>query len=536
MQRLCASLLLLLPLGCGADQPEPAQTNASSREAAPGQADADPKQDAAVQPVQDPVATGLRSKPIFTAAIRSLTFSPDGKWLAVGDGRGMVEIWDIESRKRLHQTKGHEKWTFDVAFAPDGKLLYSGGGDHLILGWDPASMARQTEFRGHQDDVHGVAVSPDGKTLYSGADDTKVIAWEIASGKQIWSGSHAEQVTSVVVSPDGRFVASGSRDDTVRIWRLDNGGPVATLSAHEGDVLSVAFSPDSTLLASASYDKTARLHSVESWESRHTLTAHANWVFCVAISPDGAFVVSGDGDGRLLLSRTDGERADSAKLDSDVADVAFSPVAALLAAGTSSGAIELYEIADGKLKHVHTLQKPQVPAAPAQPMAAAPVSLKEYADLTWLATQPEMKGWFDAVAKLGETGDEYSADVLRELYTTNMSVTEFEIVSRSIAAIEARSPRTPEQIAAGVQRRLEQAAYCDLTCHFLEGKLIRATTESIKQHAADPTVRGELQRIAEAYVPSASDSTIDAESMQKRVRAYARQILDPNAPAPQATK
>src|SRR6185437_12255617 len=59
---------------------------------------------------------------------KSVAFSPDGKFLAVGRLGGFLEIWDVKTAKVRVDLKGQPSGVFSVAFSPDGKLLASAAG------------------------------------------------------------------------------------------------------------------------------------------------------------------------------------------------------------------------------------------------------------------------------------------------------------------------------------------------------------------------------------------------------------------------
>jgi WD40 repeat protein len=65
-------------------------------------------------------------------AIYSVAFSPDGKYLACGSRDNTIELWSIESQKKVTTLKNHSKPVYSVAFSPDGKYLASGSDDKTV--------------------------------------------------------------------------------------------------------------------------------------------------------------------------------------------------------------------------------------------------------------------------------------------------------------------------------------------------------------------------------------------------------------------
>jgi WD40 repeat protein len=59
-----------------------------------------------------------------TSAIRSISFSPDGRLLEATSEDGTNTLWDLGSRKRLGDTFPiDEGWFGDARFAPDGDVV-----------------------------------------------------------------------------------------------------------------------------------------------------------------------------------------------------------------------------------------------------------------------------------------------------------------------------------------------------------------------------------------------------------------------------
>jgi len=283
--------------------------------------------------------------------VRSVAFSPDGRWLASGSSDNTVKLWDASSGMLTRSLKGHQDWVRSVAFSPDGRWLASGSSDNVKL-WDASSGELVRSLEGHQHLVNSVAFSPDGRWLASGSDDNNVKLWDASSGELIRSlEGHQDSVNSVTFSSDGRWLASGSDDKTVKLWDASSGKHIRSLEGHQGSVHSLAFSPNWGWLASGSSDDTVKLWGASWGVLIRSLKGHQHSVNSVAFSPDGRWLASGYADKTVKLWDTSwGKLIRPLEGHQDaVLSVAFSPDGRRLASGSEDKTVKLWDAETGKL-------------------------------------------------------------------------------------------------------------------------------------------------------------------------------------------
>jgi uncharacterized protein with WD repeat len=231
--------------------------------------------------------------------VESVTFSPDGKFLASGSRDTTVKVWAVGSWREVATLRGHGDVVYSVSFSPDGKFLASGGGDATVKVWAVGSWREVATLR-HGSSVWSVTFSPDGKFLASGSWGGTVKVWEVGSWREVTTlWKHGNWAYSVSFSPDGKFLALGSGHNTVKVWEVGSWREVATLR-HGSSVWSVTFSPDGKFLASGSGDATVKVWEVGSWREVATLR-HGSSVLSVTFSPDGRFLASGSKDNTVKV-------------------------------------------------------------------------------------------------------------------------------------------------------------------------------------------------------------------------------------------
>jgi WD40 repeat protein len=115
--------------------------------------------------------------------IRSLSFTPDGKFLAAGTRYGITKVWDVKTAEEVVSLKGkHGAEVWGVSFSPDGKVLATADGDwnrpsDIVL-WDTHTWKERERLK-HTNEVLCVAFHPKKPILAAGAWDKTVRVWDL---------------------------------------------------------------------------------------------------------------------------------------------------------------------------------------------------------------------------------------------------------------------------------------------------------------------------------------------------------------------
>ncbi|HET6881643.1 MAG TPA: PQQ-binding-like beta-propeller repeat protein [Pirellulales bacterium] len=214
----------------------------------------------------------------------------------------VVAIWDLASESRVRTFYGHKTTPFCVAFSPDGRWLASGDGseDSAVILWDVEAGTKVRSFVGHAYQVNAVAFSPDGETLLTGSDDYSAALWEVRTGERlcIFSG-HTGKVWSAAFSPDGRQVLTGSLDGTANLYDAATAKRMRSFAGNVSRVSSAALSSSDHLLAGTNSG------SVAFWEMKTGqppagLRPHSSGVSSAAFDANGTKALTGSSDGTAL--------------------------------------------------------------------------------------------------------------------------------------------------------------------------------------------------------------------------------------------
>lgn len=320
--------------------------------------------------------------------VRSVAFSPDGKYMLTGNDDATATLWDVQSGQEVRRFTGHTAGVLKVRFSPDGKTVLTISPRDSIRMWDAATG--QEIYRIATDPPLNDAVySSNGKTIYSSSEDKTIRQWDAISGEevgvflktpevvsmmaispadgylltlsstaQLWDLQTGEEVREFPVqvdslqgadfSPDGDFLLTGNTDGHACLWDIKTGDLVRMFTGHTGPIWGMTFSPDNKYFLTSAGDKTIRVWNIKTGQETRRFT-FPGFVEGLAVSPDGKWMLTGGDPGLTSLWTMDAKSyLPVLNNGAVVIAAAFSPDGKQILTGGVDGTLRLWDSDTGE--------------------------------------------------------------------------------------------------------------------------------------------------------------------------------------------
>jgi WD40 repeat protein len=200
--------------------------------------------------------------------ITRVSFSPDGKELAVGTRTGIVILYSTESWQEIARWEAprDKKYTSrvvtELVFVSEGKDLLVGIHNEVTRLCQPMMEAKPC-YKVVGGDVRSMALSADGKVLVIASGDGSIHGWSLKNEKLLYSFKAHRQATCKVVEISEGCLASVGADGYLRVW--DAAKTKKTFEQFvDLDVTNIARSPDGSLIATGG--PTIKLWNTTTWK------------------------------------------------------------------------------------------------------------------------------------------------------------------------------------------------------------------------------------------------------------------------------
>ena len=255
--------------------------------------------------------------------IESVKFSPDGKQLAVTGGRagrmGELQVWDVESENLTLSMPITSDTVYGASWSPDGKYIALGCADSTLRVVATDSGEQVVYMAAHYDWVRDTVFSADGKSVFTVSRDQTVKMTDVATERFIGNvTSHTPGILSggmnaIARHPQRDELLAGGADGAPKLFKMEvtaapagggNPNQIREYGQLIGRVFDVGFNVDgSRAFAGSSLNGAgqARAFDTDSGDELWKLDVPGSGVFAIACSPDGNTVAVGGFDGMIRL-------------------------------------------------------------------------------------------------------------------------------------------------------------------------------------------------------------------------------------------
>jgi periodic tryptophan protein 2 len=276
----------------------------------------------------------------FKSSVTALSFSPSGRYIAVGVGRH-VEVWHTPStpdenvdgelefapfvRHRVYA--GHFDTVTNIEWSGDSLFFLSSARDLTARIWslDPLPEFIPTTLAGHREGVIGAYFSKDQETIFTISKDGAVFQWEYTGNpraietddvtmkddgvQERWRITERNyflqnnaKVNCAVFHPESNLLVAGFSNGVFGLYEMPEFNVIHTLSISQNDIDFVTINKTGEWLAFGA-SKLGQL-LVWEWQSESYILkqqGHFDSMNALVYSPDGQKVVTTADDGKIKV-------------------------------------------------------------------------------------------------------------------------------------------------------------------------------------------------------------------------------------------
>jgi serine/threonine protein kinase len=244
-----------------------------------------------------------------TTRVTAITYSPDGKHLAVGYKNGAINYFPSNQGNATMAVENYPA-AEDLVISADIRFIYASNGSKDIYVWDIQTGKKDKVPLSNPTRVDNLSLSTDQQLLLAGGNEGKsVYLWDLSEAKLISSFSNlGGGVTDFDFSSDNRYVTIALSTGVIKVFETP--GPADYSKAHvpllsfqgfHDQILSLAFSPDQRILASANQTEGLKLWDAQDGKNIFSLDQGLRRINGIYLSTDGLWLATAHEDGLMRV-------------------------------------------------------------------------------------------------------------------------------------------------------------------------------------------------------------------------------------------
>ena len=295
-------------------------------------------------------------------------------FIASGSNDNSIRVWSVAKRTQEWMVIGHNNYISSLSFSPNGAYLASGSGDYTVKVWRFNSDAHPQQsselfsgkplcdFKGHTDCVNAVCFTPDSSSVVSASNDKTIRTWNIDKElkdpetiEEFSLTGHIDRVLSVAISHNEQYFVSASVDTTMKVWNVQKKTCEFTFAAHAEYAITVAIDPTDSIIASGGGDSIVKIWGFKEQRQLYGLYGHSSEVDSLVFTPIGNYLIS-SGEEVIVWDIRYRQESYRIRHTSAVLGLAISSDGNTLAGGTMDKLIKVWKMKRVDVEEEHELK------------------------------------------------------------------------------------------------------------------------------------------------------------------------------------
>lgn len=245
---------------------------------------------------------------VLDAEIESVTFSPDGKYIACGDEAFFVTIFDLSGK--LIKKLGHDTGFDGITWSPDGKYVAAGSEKGEVVLWNTATWEKERILEAGST-VNSLQFTKDSGKLIAGGNKKNsneergwdrhgfAKAWDVEKNFEVIFEIKAQEQSTKTVrfSPNGKTFAVAGFANQVKVFSFPEAKEIAVMNVPK-KLEAVEFHPEGIFLFAGGHDEVIQIYETKNYALVDQFPCKR--VEYIHFSKDGRLMVTGHEDGGLL--------------------------------------------------------------------------------------------------------------------------------------------------------------------------------------------------------------------------------------------